>query len=241
MTEKPDNSSEGKKQRDWVDYTTALGMPLVVALLGIYFTYSTQNEGLKQKYVELAINILSNDKTANTPIRQWAFQLLDRYAPIKFAAVDPALPQDILKGLGHLDLNSVAFQRLNNQQVQAAGHGYAVVGDIESGRLFDIPAKKTGIFRCEASNLRIFDGIEKSYARSYFDGILEVHIFDKSNEKVPANKITFNVNNGSGGVIFRLEGGQTAKFFNTLDAQIGRGELAIGVIGEGPEGWLDRE
>jgi hypothetical protein len=224
-------AGEAKKQRDWVDYTSALVLPILVVLATGYITYTVQNAGVNQKYVELSINILSNDRTPpDAPIRQWAYKLLDKYAPIKFADVSPALPTDVLNGLKLQQSNFISVSHAN-PSVRMEAHSY-FVHLTDGWGPYEVVAQSTSIYRCRVSSLRDYQPnqdpkIDAAYG--WANGTIEVHIFAEG-ATIPARKRSFKIDNGAGELTFMMTRGETARIYNPNDFIVGRGNAAFDVI-----------
>jgi hypothetical protein len=208
-----------------------LALPIIIALATAIITSTIQKEGVKQKYVELAINILSNEKTPpDAPIREWAFQLLDKYAPIKFADVNPGLPGDILKGL-KLDQSTFMSVSHANAIVRMEAHAY-FMHETSQWEPYQVVAERTSIYRCRVSSFRDYEPnqdpkIDAAYG--WANGTIEVHIFAEG-ATVPARKIPFRIDNGTGETTYMMTKGETARIFNPNDFIVGRGNAAFDVI-----------
>jgi Negative regulator of beta-lactamase expression len=65
----------------------AIALPFILLYLGNDFTASLKDKDIHQKYVEIAVGILTNEPTEETKeLRSWAVQVINRYAEIKIDA-----------------------------------------------------------------------------------------------------------------------------------------------------------
>jgi ABC-type anion transport system duplicated permease subunit len=65
----------------------ALAVPIIVLVVGSYYTNATKEREVSGKFVELAEAILSKEPTktdTDTRIRTWATLILDRYSGFQF-------------------------------------------------------------------------------------------------------------------------------------------------------------
>jgi hypothetical protein len=75
----------------------AIAVPIIVALLGSYYTSAIKEREVSAKFVELAVQILSKEPTnteADTRIRTWATKILDQNSGVEF---DSKTRDDIIK------------------------------------------------------------------------------------------------------------------------------------------------
>jgi hypothetical protein len=75
----------------------AVAIPIVVALLGSYYTAAIKEREVGAKFVELAVQILSKEPTkaeGDAGIRTWATKVLDQYSGVQF---DTKTRDDIVK------------------------------------------------------------------------------------------------------------------------------------------------
>src|SRR6267143_4571767 len=76
---------EGAK--NFAGAVAALAVPIVVVVVGSYYTKATKEREVSGKFVELAVQILSKEPTktdADARIRTWATTILDQYSGIQF-------------------------------------------------------------------------------------------------------------------------------------------------------------
>lgn len=71
-----------------------LALPVVLLVIGNWYSASQKDKDLGQNYVELAIGILSEQPSEdNAKLREWAVQVVNRYAEIK---IDDALAKTLI-------------------------------------------------------------------------------------------------------------------------------------------------
>lgn len=83
---------------------SALALPIVLAVLGYWFNDSLKSRELNVKYVEIAVNVLSQPPSEETKsLRQWAITLINQHAAVKIddnlrdiLVNDEALPANVL-------------------------------------------------------------------------------------------------------------------------------------------------
>lgn len=78
-----------ESQERWKSGATVaslLAVPVLIAVGGWWIQRQVSQEGIKQQYVQLAIDILSAAPRANDEsrrLRTWAIGIVDQYAPVK--------------------------------------------------------------------------------------------------------------------------------------------------------------
>lgn len=84
MEEKDKDKLE--KAKVLINFISLAIIPLVIAFLGNFFSESLKQKDVEVKFVELAINILSqNPDTARSNIRTWAANILEEYSEVPFS------------------------------------------------------------------------------------------------------------------------------------------------------------
>lgn len=91
-----ENNTGQKSKFDWVYALMGLVMPMVLLYLGHLYKTIEAREGLHEKYVEMALDILQEDPDpSKKAIREWALEILDAYSEVP---IDSGAQQDILEG-----------------------------------------------------------------------------------------------------------------------------------------------
>lgn len=76
----------------WINMISKIAIPVILVILGSWLNTSYKEKELRQKYIEIAVGILSNKATPETlPLRNWAINTINHYAEVK-------LPSEV-KGL----------------------------------------------------------------------------------------------------------------------------------------------
>jgi hypothetical protein len=62
-------------------------IPVILIILGLCFNNSYKEKELREKYIEIAVGILSNKPTPDAlPIRNWAINTINHYAETKMTS-----------------------------------------------------------------------------------------------------------------------------------------------------------
>lgn len=70
--------------KEIIKILASLLIPLVIALVGHWYTSALKEREIEARYIEIAISILNSESTpSNKNIRKWAVEIVNKYSPVE--------------------------------------------------------------------------------------------------------------------------------------------------------------